>query len=441
MALDPVVNFFQSEIATLPVSDAGVTIVVSSGDGAKLPNPAVDGAFNLTIYKDGDPFASPEIVRVTARSTDTLTVTRAQEGSIATTKTAGSTWKVVMFPTAKTIQDIDSLKVNVADIVNNLTSTDTNKPLSANQGKVLQDGKVAKSGDTMTGNLTIDSTGHIKIPSGTTAQRPGTPVAGMMRFNTNNDSLEVYNGTFWDLVKGGLIATGGTITDITDAGFSYRVHTFTGSSNFEVTTGSGVVEYLIVAGGGGGGAGAGSYYGGGGGAGGYISSTELILNPSVYPVVVGAGGVYINSSDIAGTSGGNSSALGITAIGGGGGAGSTAALSGGSGGGASFLSNTGGAGTSGQGFKGGDYNTGGQGAPGGSSSGAGPNNSTVALAGTSNSINGSSVAYARGGDGVFTGTGGVGSNNGNGGKGGRPTGGEVGNNGVSGVVIIRYRIA
>jgi hypothetical protein len=114
MALDPVVNFFQSEIATLPVSDAGVTIVLSSGDGAKLPNPAVDGAFNLTIYKDGDPFASPEIVRVTARSTDTLTVTRAQEGSIATTKTAGSTWKVVMFPTAKTIQDIDSLKVNKA---------------------------------------------------------------------------------------------------------------------------------------------------------------------------------------------------------------------------------------------------------------------------------------------------------------------------------------
>jgi uncharacterized membrane protein len=214
MALDPVVNFFQSEIATLPVSDSGVTIVISSGDGAKLPNPAVDGAFNLTIYKEGDPFASPEIVRVTARSTDTLTVTRAQEGSIATTKTEGSTWKVVMFPTAKTIQDIDSTKVNVADIVDNLTSTDTNKPLSANQGKVLQDGKVAtasivndltsggttvplsaeqgkvlqdgkvaKAGDTMTGTLTATKL----IPSGNVTAGNGMylPATNQIAFSTN----------------------------------------------------------------------------------------------------------------------------------------------------------------------------------------------------------------------------------------------------------------
>jgi hypothetical protein len=170
MALDPVVNFFQSEIATLPVSDAGVTIVVSSGDGAKLPNPAVDGAFNLTIYKDGDPFASPEIVRVTARSTDTLTVTRAQEGSIATTKTAGSTWKVVMFPTAKTIQDIDSLKVNKAGdtmtgtlVVPTVTATNLGGTLStASQPNVTSVGTLSSA--TITGDLTVD-TSTLKVDS------------------------------------------------------------------------------------------------------------------------------------------------------------------------------------------------------------------------------------------------------------------------------------
>ena len=47
--------------------------------------------------------------------------------------------------------DFDSLKteverkVNKTDIVDNLTSTDTNKPLSANQGKVLKDGKIDKT--------------------------------------------------------------------------------------------------------------------------------------------------------------------------------------------------------------------------------------------------------------------------------------------------------
>lgn len=114
MALDPIVNFFRSTIATLPVASGGTSIVLQTGDGNKLPAPAIDGAFNLTIYNADDPFVAPEIVRVTARSGDTLTVTRAQEGTSATNKTSGSTWNVELTPTAKTIQDIDSAKLDVA---------------------------------------------------------------------------------------------------------------------------------------------------------------------------------------------------------------------------------------------------------------------------------------------------------------------------------------
>src|SRR3990167_1319158 len=61
-----------------------------------------------------------------------------------------------------------------------------------------------------------------------------------------------------------IVATGGTIT--TDG--NYKVHTFTGSGTFEVTSGSGNVWYLVVAGG----AGGGYWDGGGGGAGGYKSN-------------------------------------------------------------------------------------------------------------------------------------------------------------------------
>lgn len=155
MALDPVVNFFRSTIATLPVASGGTSIVITTGDGAKLPDPAVDGNFNLTIYNADDQFVTPEIVRVTAIAGDTLTVTRAQEGTSATNKTSGNTWYLELTPTAKTIQDIDTAKLDVADVVDNLTSTDTDKALSANQGKVLQDGKLNLSGGTMTGDLTI----------------------------------------------------------------------------------------------------------------------------------------------------------------------------------------------------------------------------------------------------------------------------------------------
>ena len=54
--------------------------------------------------------------------------------------------------TGTAIEDGDG-NAFIGAIVNTLTSTSTTAPLAANQGKVLQDNKVAKSGDTMTGLL------------------------------------------------------------------------------------------------------------------------------------------------------------------------------------------------------------------------------------------------------------------------------------------------
>lgn len=51
---------------------------------------------------------------------------------------------------------VDATKVNISDIVNSLTSTATNKPLSANQGKVLNDGKINISD--IVNNLTSSAT-------------------------------------------------------------------------------------------------------------------------------------------------------------------------------------------------------------------------------------------------------------------------------------------
>ena len=48
-------------------------------------------------------------------------------------------------------------------------------------------------------NTIINDTGFLVLPSGTDAQRPGTPTTGMIRVNTNTTPyyLEVYNGTAW----------------------------------------------------------------------------------------------------------------------------------------------------------------------------------------------------------------------------------------------------
>jgi hypothetical protein len=52
------------------------------------------------------------------------------------------------------------------------------------------------------------TTGSAIIPTGTTAQRDGSPASGYFRYNSTLNSFEGYNGTAWGAVGGG--ATGGS---------------------------------------------------------------------------------------------------------------------------------------------------------------------------------------------------------------------------------------
>jgi len=51
------------------------------------------------------------------------------------------------------------------------------------------------------------TTGSAEVPTGTTAQRDGTPAAGYLRFNSTDTSFEGYDGSAWGSIGGG--ATGG----------------------------------------------------------------------------------------------------------------------------------------------------------------------------------------------------------------------------------------
>lgn len=63
--------------------------------------------------------------------------------------------------------------------------------ISSTTALVFNDSTTAVTG----GNVT--ATGAWTIPTGTTAQRPGTPATGMMRYNTTLSALEIYNGSSW----------------------------------------------------------------------------------------------------------------------------------------------------------------------------------------------------------------------------------------------------
>lgn len=117
MALDEVKNFAIVTVST--GYDASATsIVLTTGHGAKLPTPTVGYSliwWNSTDYPNPANDPNAEIVRCTGKSTDTLTVTRAQEGtSAATHNTADKTYKMMLGITAKMITDIDSKKADLA---------------------------------------------------------------------------------------------------------------------------------------------------------------------------------------------------------------------------------------------------------------------------------------------------------------------------------------
>jgi len=337
-------------------------------------------------------------------------------------------------------------------------------------------------------DLTVSGTGAITVPVGTTGEQP-TGVAGMIRFNSTLNRLEVYNGTVWQGL-GGISATGGTVT--TSGG--YKIHTFTDVSDIFTVISGGEVDYLVVAGGGGGGTGNGGGGMGGGGAGGLLTGT-VTVGPGNYNVTVGDGGAGGIAPAYSSATNGTDSTISFPTqvIADGGGKGATSSGpgtapggsggSGGGGGGNNGAGGLGGTGTSGpprQGYNGGRGGNGTSGLvyKGGGGGGAGAsgksytNSNSVSLGlnggiGIQSSINGNATYYAGGGGGgvivsgwantIYGGTGG----SGGGGDGGDapttqvPTTGDAGTQntgggggggayqrsgggGGSGIVIIRY---
>jgi len=113
MSFDAHKNFSYGTVLTAPSpATTGTTLVLNSGEGADFPQPSTDGEYNVTIWPTGvQPLSSnAEIVRVTARTTDTLTITRQQEGTSARTVVVGD--QVALTITAKVATDIEAAGVS-----------------------------------------------------------------------------------------------------------------------------------------------------------------------------------------------------------------------------------------------------------------------------------------------------------------------------------------
>jgi hypothetical protein len=73
-------------------------------------------------------------------------------------------------------------------------------------------GLASLAGATFTGDVILGTTTALELPDGTTGQRPGSPVNGMIRYNTTLNQFEGYKASAWGAIGGG--ATGGSSDDI-----------------------------------------------------------------------------------------------------------------------------------------------------------------------------------------------------------------------------------
>ena len=105
------------------------------------------------------------------------------------------------------------------------------------------------SGDTITlnantanvpNNLTFNGTGAITVPKGTDAEQPGTPTAGMVRFNTTTNKFEGYDGTEWGPLGGG---------NKTDTGLWQNAYNITENQTIEVGYNASSVGPITIDGG------------------------------------------------------------------------------------------------------------------------------------------------------------------------------------------------
>jgi hypothetical protein len=106
-------------------------------------------------------------------------------------------------------------------------------------------GTVAAAGNFTTlgasGDFTMSGTGQMKLATGTTAQRSGSPTAGMIRFNSDNTAFEGYNGSAWGNIGGGA-AGGGS-----DAIFWNNGQTVNTSYSIPASTNAGTFGPITIA--------------------------------------------------------------------------------------------------------------------------------------------------------------------------------------------------
>ncbi len=191
MALLKFTNFASTTVATASVGTGDLSLAVAAGTGTLFPTLGAGEYFYATLVDSLTAPTKKEIVKVTARATDTLTIVRAQDNTTAQTWVMGN--YIALRPVAAWFSDTTWRGItgtaNQVDVANNGTSIVLSTPQSIHNA----------ASPTFAG-LTL---------SGLTQHR--VPVVGASGSLTNYAGLQYVDGDVEDtqnlMTNGGLSAT------------------------------------------------------------------------------------------------------------------------------------------------------------------------------------------------------------------------------------------
>lgn len=131
-------------------------------------------------------------------------ITRTAAGTVAARSIAVS-------GTGLSVSNADGVAGNPT-VTSNATSANTVSTIVARDASGnFAAGTLTLTGLSYSGNIDSSSTGYLDLPVGTTAQRPGTPNSGMIRYNSSLGQFEGYSGTAWGQLGGGATGAGGDV--------------------------------------------------------------------------------------------------------------------------------------------------------------------------------------------------------------------------------------
>jgi hypothetical protein len=241
----PGLNLFTNNAATTlasGITSIATSLTVATGDGAEFPTLAGSQYFYCTIANNA---GAIEIIKVTARSTDTFTIVRGQDGTSAAAWSAGD--KVEL-----RLNRIDLLNFPQLDSTNTfaLAQTFTAAPVFTNQSGTRTAMSAAASGANSDITSLTGLTTPLSVAQGGTGQSSYT-----------NGQLLIGNTTGNTLTKATLTAGTGisvtnstgsiTIANTLSGGFS-NMQVFTGPGTFTTPATTTNIKVTVVGGGGGG---------------------------------------------------------------------------------------------------------------------------------------------------------------------------------------------